>query len=117
MEEEFSMKSNTDILSSKNLNKSPNRAHDSVPYHRTCGARFCPNGNILGKSVFCRLVYHNATNETENISNTMNVSIQLISSLISVIFVNPTFEHSHNHSKSQKENLSLETDTKEMDEG
>ena len=27
---------------------------DRTPYHRTSGARFCPNGNILGKQRICR---------------------------------------------------------------
>ena len=47
----------------------------------------------------------------------MKVSIELIVSLISVIFVNPTFDHSHYYSKSQKKNVSHETDTKETHEG
>ena len=63
VEEELSLNSTTDILSPKNPNRSPTRAQDSVPYHRTCGASFCPNGNILGKSAFYDLVSYDVTNE------------------------------------------------------
>ena len=47
----------------------------------------------------------------------MKVSIELIISLITVIFVNPTFDHSHDHLKGQKKNISHETDTKDIHEG
>ena len=51
LEEKIS-KLNTDGLSPNKPNKIQIRSQDSIPYHRTCGARFCPNGSILGKNCF-----------------------------------------------------------------
>ena len=34
-------------FNNKNINQL--KASNRIPYHRTSGARFCPNGNILGK--------------------------------------------------------------------
>ena len=116
VEEELCLKLNTDNSSSKNPNKSPIKAQFSVPYHRTCGARFCPNGNILGSRFFCDLIKYDVTNEN-NTCSVLKISIKLNISLISVIFVNPTFDHSHNHPKSPERTVSLETDTKEIHEG
>ena len=58
VKEDTISKSNRVDSTSDDIETMQKRDQVSIPYHRTSGARFCPNGNILGifDSVF---VYSN----------------------------------------------------------
>lgn len=55
VEEDKFSKTNKAELPSDIPNKLKMRYQDSIPYHRTSGASFCPNGKVLGELVFSRM--------------------------------------------------------------
>ena len=49
---------NESFVSDKNIFNQL-QTSDRIPYHRTSGASFCQNGNILGKQRICRYTQSN----------------------------------------------------------